>query len=117
MMLTASVAALTLAVAATLVAVAQRRVANERARVAVARQLGASALIRQPLDHSLLLAASAVRLDDSPQTRSDLLAALESSPQAERVFNGDGGRKQDATSVELCQCRAWHQTQSCCPWS
>ena len=92
MMLTASVAALTLAVAATLVAVAQRRVANERARVAVARQLGAAALIRQPLDHSLLLAASAVRLDDSPQTRSDLLAALESSPQTERVFNGDGDR-------------------------
>lgn len=89
-LLTAVAATAALAVAATVIAVGQRNSANDNARVAVARQLGAAALIDQPLDHSLLLAASAVKIDNNVSTRGDLLAALQRAPAAQSVWHGDG---------------------------
>ncbi|HEU0285976.1 MAG TPA: WD40 repeat domain-containing protein, partial [Nocardioidaceae bacterium] len=78
------------AVAATAVAVRQQSLAERNRRTAVARQLGAAALINQPLDHSLLLAASAVKIDNNVNTRSNLLAAIQRSPAAHSVWQGDG---------------------------
>ena len=55
----------------------------------------ASARRRSPtddLDRALLLARQGVALDDSPQTRGNLLAALLKSPAAIGVLRGDGDR-------------------------
>jgi DNA-binding SARP family transcriptional activator len=76
-------------------AVAQRGRAQHAALVADARRLGAQALVQSDLDRSLLLAAEAVRLDYSVDTRSALLASLLRSPQATRVLRGGGNRLQD----------------------
>ena len=89
-LLTAVAGAAAIAVAASIVAVGQRSTATGQARLATARQLGAAALISQPLDRSLLLAASAVRIDNNVNTRSNLLAALQRSPAAQSVWRGDG---------------------------
>ena len=48
----------------------------------LAQRLGAQGLVEEDLDLSLLLARQAVAIDDSPQTRGYLLAALQRSPQA-----------------------------------
>ena len=89
----ASVSLLLLAaVIAGLVALDERGNARTEARLAVAQRLGAQALSEPALDRSLLLARQAVALDDSPATRSNLLAALLRSPAAIRVLRGDGGR-------------------------
>ena len=50
---------------------------------------------RAALDRSLLLAREGVRLDDSPATRSNLLAALLRSPAALAVLHGGGTRVLD----------------------
>ena len=55
-----------------------------------AQRLGAQALTEDDLDRSLLLARQGVALDDSPQTRGNLLAALLKSPAAIGVLRGDG---------------------------
>jgi WD40 repeat protein/DNA-binding SARP family transcriptional activator len=89
-LLTAVAVAAALAIAATVVAVGQRNTASESSRLATARQLGAAALIKQPLDHSLLVAVSAVKIDDNVSTRGDLLAALQRAPTAQSVWRGDG---------------------------
>ena len=89
-LLTAAVAAAVVAIGATVVAVRQRDVATTEARRAIARQLGSSALVPRPLDEALLLAVSAVRLDDNAYTRSALLAALQRAPAVQRVWQGDG---------------------------
>ena len=57
-----------------------------------AQRLGARALVEDDLDLSLLLARQGVALDDSPQTRGNLLAALLKSPAAIGVLRGDGDR-------------------------
>src|SRR6185503_6770212 len=44
------------------------------------------------LDRSMLLARQAVAIDDTLQTRSNLLSALLRSPAAIGVLSGDGGR-------------------------
>jgi DNA-binding SARP family transcriptional activator/WD40 repeat protein len=80
------------AVIAGLVALDQRGNARSEARIAEAQRLGAQALSERALDRSLLLARQAVAIDDSPATRSNLLAALLRSPAAIRVLRGDGGR-------------------------
>jgi WD40 repeat protein/DNA-binding SARP family transcriptional activator len=89
-LLTAVAAATVLAIAATIIAVGQRNTASDNARLATARQLGAVALTNQPLDRSLLLAVSAVKIDNNVSTRSDLLAALQAAPAARSVWHGDG---------------------------
>jgi hypothetical protein len=95
-LLTIVAGAATVAVATTVLAIGQqnqanrhRRTATEQARLATARQLGAAALVNQPLDRSLLLAASAVKIDDNVITRGDLLAALQRSPAAQSLWHGD----------------------------
>jgi WD40 repeat protein/DNA-binding SARP family transcriptional activator len=69
----------------------QTLVAQRQTRVAESRRLAAQVL-QSDLDRSLLLAAEAVRLDDSVETRSALLTTLLRSPQALKVFGGDGNQ-------------------------
>ena len=73
-----------LAVIAGLVALEQRGTARDQATAADAQRLGSRALAENDLDRSLLLARQGVALDDSPQTRGSLLAALIKSPAAHR---------------------------------
>jgi WD40 repeat protein/tRNA A-37 threonylcarbamoyl transferase component Bud32 len=55
----------------------------------VAQRLGAQALVEGNLDLSLLLARQAVAIDDTPQTRGYLLAALLRAPAAVGLMHGD----------------------------
>jgi len=78
---------LVVAVVAGLTAVRQRDRAQESAAdadaaavAADARRVGAQALVAPALDRSLLLAVEGVRLDDSLDTRANLLAALSRNP-------------------------------------
>jgi DNA-binding SARP family transcriptional activator/WD40 repeat protein/class 3 adenylate cyclase len=80
-------------------AAAQRRRANEAtaservaATAADARRLGAQALVDDQLDRALLSAVAAVRLDDSPDTRAELLATLQRAPHAREVHRETGAR-------------------------
>ena len=54
--------------------------AEQQARAADARRLGAEALRSDAVDRSLLLAAAGVSLDDSVDTRTNLLATLDRAP-------------------------------------
>ena len=83
---------LVLAVIAGLVALQQRGSARDEATTADAQRLGSRALAENDLDRSLLLARQGVALDDSPQTRGNLLAALIKSPAAIGVMRGVGER-------------------------
>ena len=85
-------ALLVVAVLAGLVALGQRGTARDRATAADAQRLGSRALAENDLDRSLLLARQGVALDDSPQTRGSLLAALNKSPAAVGVMRGSGER-------------------------
>jgi DNA-binding SARP family transcriptional activator/WD40 repeat protein len=69
------------ALVASTVAWRQTGRAERNARAADARRAGALALTVPDVDHGLLLAAAAVGLDESPATRSSLLAALSRTPQ------------------------------------
>jgi WD40 repeat protein len=80
---------LVLALVAGGLALALRGRAERQALVADSRRLGAQALLADELDRSLLLARQAVALDDSLETRSDLLAALLRSPAASAILRGD----------------------------
>jgi WD40 repeat protein/DNA-binding SARP family transcriptional activator/ABC-type cobalamin/Fe3+-siderophores transport system ATPase subunit len=81
---------LVVAVIAGLVALDQRGNARDEAVAADAQRLGAQALSEDDLDRALLLARQGVALDDTLQTRSNLLAALLKSPAAIGVLRGDG---------------------------
>jgi WD40 repeat protein/DNA-binding SARP family transcriptional activator len=81
---------LVVAVIAGVVALDQRGSARAEAAAADAQRLGARALAEDDLDRSLLLARQGVALDDSLQTRGNLLAALLKSPAAIGVLRGDG---------------------------
>jgi WD40 repeat protein len=72
------------------VALAERGNARHEATVAQAQRLGALALAENDLDRSLLLARQGAALDDSAQTRGNLLAALLKSPAVIGVVGGDG---------------------------
>jgi WD40 repeat protein/DNA-binding SARP family transcriptional activator len=79
--LLAGVAALLIvAVVAGLLAVRQASRADRAATAADARRVGAQALLVDDIDRSLLLAVEGVRLDESTDTRADLLAALSRNP-------------------------------------
>ena len=54
--------------------------AAQSAIAADARRVGAQALVTENIDESLLMAAAGVQLDDSPDTRANLLAALTRHP-------------------------------------
>lgn len=86
--LAVAVVLLVVALSAGLVAFEQQNHAEENAAAATsaqttsdARRAGATALITDDLDESMLLAVAGVRLDDSPETRSSLLAALGQHPE------------------------------------
>jgi WD40 repeat protein/DNA-binding SARP family transcriptional activator len=89
---------LVLALIAGLVALGQRGRARDQATAADAQRLGARALVEPELDRSLLLARQGVALDDTVQTRGNLLAALLKSPAALSVFRPTG---QSILSVAL----------------
>jgi WD40 repeat protein/DNA-binding SARP family transcriptional activator len=97
-MLAGVAALLVLAVIAGLVALGQRGKARDEATAADAQRLGARALVEPELDRSLLLARQGVALDDTVQTRGNLLAALLKSPAALSVFRPTG---QSILSVAL----------------
>ncbi len=80
--LVVALAFLALSIAAGVVALEQRNESQRQATVADAQRLGAQALSDPSLDRSLLLAREAVSLDDSLETRSNLLSALLRSPAA-----------------------------------
>jgi WD40 repeat protein/DNA-binding SARP family transcriptional activator len=83
---------LVLAVVAGFVALDQRGNARDQAVAAEAQRLGAQALAEDDLDRSLLLARQGTALDDSLQTRGNLLATLLKSPATIGVMRGDGDR-------------------------
>ena len=85
-------ALLVLAVIAGALAFDQRGNARDEALAADAHRLGARALLENDLDTSLLLARQGVALEDSLQTRGNLLAALGKSPAAIGAMRGDGER-------------------------
>ena len=88
-----SVAALLLlAVIAGALAFDQRGNARDEALASDAHRLGARALLENDLDTSLLLARQGVALEDSLQTRGNLLAVLGKSPAAIGAMRGDGER-------------------------
>jgi WD40 repeat protein len=71
-------------------ALRQRDDARAAADVADARQLASASLTEKDGIASLLLARQAVELDDSAQTRSALLAALQREPAAIATMHADG---------------------------
>ena len=89
--LLAGVGALLVAsVAGGVFALVQRSEARDAETAQLAQRLGAQALVEEDLDRSLLLARQAVEIDDSPQTRSYLFAALRKSPSAIAIMRGNG---------------------------
>jgi WD40 repeat protein/DNA-binding SARP family transcriptional activator len=90
MVLAGVAALLVVAVVAGAIALNERGNARAEAVAADAQRLGAQALTEDDLDRSLLLARQGVALDDSLQTRGNLLAALLKSPAAIGVVRGDG---------------------------
>jgi WD40 repeat protein len=71
-------------------ALVQRGEARDAETAQLAQRLGAQALVDDDLDRSLLLARQAVAIDDSPQTRSYLLAGLLRRPAVKGVMHGQG---------------------------
>ncbi len=80
------------ALAGGIFAVIQRGEARDAETAQLAQRLGAQALVEEDLDRSLLLARQAVAIDDSPQTRGYLLAALLARPAAIGIMHGRGRR-------------------------
>jgi WD40 repeat protein len=72
---------LVVAFVAGLLAVRQADRADRATIAAEARRVGAQALVADDIDQSLLLAVEGLRLDDSTDTRANLLAALDRSPE------------------------------------
>ena len=68
-----------------------RRDATAGRRPADARRVGARAQLTDDISLSLLLAAAGARLDDSPETRVNLLAALAKQPHLVRSAPPGGG--------------------------
>jgi WD40 repeat protein len=89
---------LVLALVAGALAVVQSHRANEKAaqteQLAVsadARRVGARSRLTDDINLSLLLAAAGARLDDSPETRANLVAALAARPMLVRSASPAGG--------------------------
>jgi DNA-binding SARP family transcriptional activator/WD40 repeat protein len=84
-------ALLAVALVATVLAVGSQREAERASVVADANRLAALSTTVGSLDASMLLAAQAVRLADTPETQDALLTALTRHGRAERVvpFGGD----------------------------
>ena len=78
-------------------ALRQRDDARAAADVADARQLADRSLKEKDLTVSLLIAREAVALDDTAQTRSALLTALQREPAAIAVMHAKGATPGDLT--------------------
>ncbi len=79
------------------IAVIQRGEARDAETAQLAQRLGAQALTENNLDLSLLLARQALAVDDTPQTRRALLAALARAPTALGIMHvGDQARLDSA---------------------
>jgi WD40 repeat protein/tRNA A-37 threonylcarbamoyl transferase component Bud32 len=89
-LLAATVLLLAAAIAGGILTLVQRGEARNAATAQLAQRLGAQALVEDDLARSLLLARQAVAIDDTPQTRGYLLAALRRSPAAIGIMHGDG---------------------------
>ena len=74
--------------AASTLAIEQRNEAERQARIAISGQLAAQSQsqLAYHLDLAMLLAAESYKADDSYQSRSSLLLALEQSPQLARIY-------------------------------
>jgi WD40 repeat protein/DNA-binding SARP family transcriptional activator len=88
-----------LAIVASGFALAIRGRSEREALVADARRLGALALTEDELDRSLVLARQGIALDDSLETRGDLLAALLRSPAAIGIIRGPLNGRLDGISA------------------
>jgi WD40 repeat protein/DNA-binding SARP family transcriptional activator/energy-coupling factor transporter ATP-binding protein EcfA2 len=80
------------ALIAGLVAVQQAGRADEAATGELARRIGARALLTENISQSILLAAHGVRLDDSPEQRANLVAAMNKRPFLVRSMPAPSGR-------------------------
>jgi WD40 repeat protein len=78
------------AVAGGIFALVQRGEARNAETAQLAQRLGAQALVEEDATRSLLLARQALAIDDTPQTRGYLLAALRRDPAAIGIMHGDG---------------------------
>ena len=78
--LAAAAVALVIAVSGVVVAVAEQRRADVAAAEADARRLAAQALVERDLGRAMLYGVAATRLFDSPETRANLVAALNRAP-------------------------------------
>ena len=76
------------ALAGGIFALVQRGEARDAETAQVAQRLGAQALVEEDLPRSLLLARQALAIDDSPRTRSYLLADLLRAPAVAGVMHG-----------------------------
>ncbi|TCC61303.1 hypothetical protein E0H73_18895 [Kribbella pittospori] len=83
------------AIVAGLVAVRQAGRAEVAADRELARQVGARALVTEDISPSLLLAAQGVRFDDSPDTRANLVAAINRHPSLIRSISAPLGRTEN----------------------
>ena len=81
-LLGAALVALAVALVAGLLALDQRNSARDTALTADAQRLGAEALTEDRLDRAVLLGRTGVELEETPRTRSNLLAALLRVPHA-----------------------------------
>ena len=79
------------AVVAGLFAISERQSARDAARVEAAQRLGAQALNEERIDQALRLAGAGVALDDTVDTRGNLLAALLRAPPAALGLLGGSG--------------------------
>ena len=77
------------------VAVSQANHAQQAATSELARKVGARALLTEDISHSVLLAAQGVRLDDSAETRANLVAAMNKHPNLIRSIPAAGGRTEN----------------------
>jgi WD40 repeat protein len=89
-LLTGTAALLVVALLAGVLAARQARRADRAAVAADARRVGTRALLTDDVDEALLLAVQGVRLDESLDTRANLLAALSRDPALIGVTRGDG---------------------------
>ncbi|MGW1346670.1 nSTAND1 domain-containing NTPase [Kribbella sp. NPDC002412] len=83
------------ALIAGLVAIRQANRAEVAATRELARQVGASALAIEDISPSLLLAAQSVRLDNAPETRANLVAAINKHPLLSRSIAAPLGRTEN----------------------
>ena len=82
-------AALVIALVGAAVALVQRNNAENAGTLAESRRISTQALVEDDYDQALLLALEGRHLDDSPESRDNLLATIQRSPYATSVIRSD----------------------------